>query len=1042
MYIIFNKDGSVKEEQLDTYVNQHSDGVNFIDIAIDGYDYNTYTASASFLLPNSETLTATAHASKEIVTSCGAYNGWRFYLYSAETQYEGDLSFSVIATQSNTQLFTYLVKITINATAKQLSTSITWDEYTQLLRTISDYQLQYSPTNVRAYMGSPYAYEKDLDNLAVGQAILTYGSGTYNARVVYQKSDGTKAAKLIPHFGYESLKDYFVQKGEYFTSNSQIQEVLTGLCSYYTGTDGVSVNYGQNPSEFYALVTKDSGANYAGEINLGAKAVQIETGMEVDGTHIYSFKADQNTTELKNPTTGTSTLTLGTGSATLSANTVSLKDGNSEVYLGTGYGGSEGVVLKSPFTMLLNQNGTVIMDATGSDRRVTFYKIPWLDSNSVPTFDRQLTPKKYVDDQDASVKTYAADLVSKDHEDLQAQIDAINASQNFVATYATKADMPTPPVSGLDDKDCVLVLQDESHENKAYVYKYASTGWIEVGPIGDYATSTELNTKISALPIRSGTGISSARIGLAVAANGNASVAGGEDAIASGDNAFALGRHSEASGSRSYALGASAMASGDYSYALGAGASATAERACAIGQSVANATEKSVAIGSNFTAPAGATFSVGADNKVLLSASSSAIAASAPSITVETEGAVFEASQTETKLQSPDGASYLQLNKQTDSEYNAIFQAPSFTLTTDYAGLDATYISLGSDALEAKASMYYLGKAGGGSYLLINKSGATFGVSPKCSTAPTVGAHLTNKTYVDNQISALPISKDASGNAVISGDLSVGGTFTATKFKAIEAETLDTERYTIGLAKGNTSAITSYVGLYASKYDGTNDGALVWDSTGTAYVGDASVDSDGKVTDPNKTLQPLLTRGEASSLSDKAILAWDADSSKAVASEYFGYSESGNAFTMKSKDGSSYVQVNDSNARVIGKGLLTLGSNQGNALLTGNSILIETSVSGGRIAFLNYEGIALTIEGGVMKANELDNASGNALVRFKETEAKNVFGGVNYDAVLMGKSDRPYYSKSGSDFNGSALALASDITTMATATSDSTDVSE
>ncbi len=65
-----------------------------------------------------------------------------------------------------------------------------------------------------------------------------------------------------------------------------------------------------------------------------------------------------------------------------------------------------------------------------------------------------------------------------------------------------------------------------------------------------------------------------------------------------------------------------------------------------------------------------------------------------------------------------------------------------------------------------------------------------------------------------------------------------------------------------------------------------------------------------------------------------------------------------------------------------------------------------------------------------IKTNEIDNESGNALLRYKETEAKNVVGGVNYDLTLMGKSDRPKYSKDGSDFEGEELALYSDISTL------------
>lgn len=61
------------------------------------------------------------------------------------------------------------------------------------------------------------------------------------------------------------------------------------------------------------------------------------------------------------------------------------------------------------------------------------------------------------------------------------------------------------------------------------------------------------------------------------------------------------------------------------------------------------------------------------------------------------------------------------------------------------------------------------------------------------------------------------------------------------------------------------------------------------------------------------------------------------------------------------------------------------------------------------------------------KIDEIDNTSGNALVRHKATEGKNVFGGVNHDAVIMGKSDRPYYSKDGADFDGEKMSLVKDV---------------
>lgn len=124
---------------------------------------------------------------------------------------------------------------------------------------------------------------------------------------------------------------------------------------------------------------------------------------------------------------------------------------------------------------------------------------------------------------------------------------------------------------------------------------------------------------------------------------------------------------------------------------------------------------------------------------------------------------------------------------------------------------------------------------------------------------------------------------EASGQAVFNvkqatfaGNITASS-ITATTFKSVTAENLSTKQYTIGLAKGNAEAIQSYIGLYAEKYDGENYGALVWDSTGTAYVGDASVDENGVVSDPNKQLQPILTRTASAEMDATpfGVIAWN-----------------------------------------------------------------------------------------------------------------------------------------------------------------------
>lgn len=161
---------------------------------------------------------------------------------------------------------------------------------------------------------------------------------------------------------------------------------------------------------------------------------------------------------------------------------------------------------------------------------------------------------------------------------------------------------------------------------------------------------------------------------------------------------------------------------------------------------------------------------------------------------------------------------------------------------------------------------------------------------------PTEDNNPATKKFVENSIKGIDTSDFAklsktnnfAEDVVFQKNLTVNGTFTK-----VNAETISTKEYTIGLAKGNTTPIASYVGLYAEKYDGTNDGALVWDNTGTAYVGDVTIDENGKVAD-GSNLQPLLTRGEATSLTDKAMLFWSADGSKATQ----GKDSSGTVYTL------------------------------------------------------------------------------------------------------------------------------------------------
>lgn len=113
------------------------------------------------------------------------------------------------------------------------------------------------------------------------------------------------------------------------------------------------------------------------------------------------------------------------------------------------------------------------------------------------------------------------------------------------------------------------------------------------------------------------------------------------------------------------------------------------------------------------------------------------------------------------------------------------------------------------------------------------------------------------------------------GNLIVSGNLSVSG-----ETSVIESTTLKVEDKLIYVAKDNTNALTSPAGLITPKYDGTNDGGLVYDNSGTAYVGDIKLDSNGNVDVNTSDLQPIATRDAYSNFTNGNKVKAEVDSSQ------------------------------------------------------------------------------------------------------------------------------------------------------------------
>lgn len=184
MYVIFNQDGSIKETQLGKYVNQHSKGVDFVDLAIDGRTNEEYACDANFALPNDANVTETAQINNKIVTSSGTYGGYRIGFNEAETEYDGDLSCSIrVYNKDGSVLWTFPFSIVVNKTTGYGDENITNDQYESLVRSMANYQLMFSKTNVRSYETLDEANE-DLASMAEGQLVFIKNG---DARDVYAK---------------------------------------------------------------------------------------------------------------------------------------------------------------------------------------------------------------------------------------------------------------------------------------------------------------------------------------------------------------------------------------------------------------------------------------------------------------------------------------------------------------------------------------------------------------------------------------------------------------------------------------------------------------------------------------------------------------------------------------------------------------------------------------------------------------------------------------------------------------------------------------
>lgn len=160
----------------------------------------------------------------------------------------------------------------------------------------------------------------------------------------------------------------------------------------------------------------------------------------------------------------------------------------------------------------------------------------------------------------------------------------------------------------------------------------------------------------------------------------------------------------------------------------------------------------------------------------------------------------------------------------------------------------------------------------------VTLNGRNYDIPMDVEVPQTAGDGLTEDATSDAKGSVLKVDETVvrtnkanqhiQGSVTIGGNLSVSGTMWT-----VNSDTLKVKDKLIVVADGNTVTLTSPAGLLAPKYDGTNNGALVFDGTGTAYVGDVVLTANGEIDVANSDLQPLVTRG---TLADGKLVKWNA----------------------------------------------------------------------------------------------------------------------------------------------------------------------
>ena len=141
MYIIYNHDGSIKEKNLNEFIQQGDNLTKKIGVAIEGYEPTEFSLSAVFKLPNGEQTVLVSDTADTIETlNHESYEGVVLSLSEAETALEGVIKMIIRALKNDTDetLTTFVAYLVINEGADPGSVAMmSVEAYEALIRTLN-----------------------------------------------------------------------------------------------------------------------------------------------------------------------------------------------------------------------------------------------------------------------------------------------------------------------------------------------------------------------------------------------------------------------------------------------------------------------------------------------------------------------------------------------------------------------------------------------------------------------------------------------------------------------------------------------------------------------------------------------------------------------------------------------------------------------------------------------------------------------------------------------------------------------------------------